>query len=293
MRYPFPVPDSNFNDASLLLVAHGSTVNPDSALAAQLHAERLRAANCFHSVSVAYWKEPPFIRDVATSLASPRVFVVPLFLSAGYFTEQLVPRELGLVERPGDAFARVQRRGEATWFYCEPIGTHPRIPEVILARVGEVWSRSGQAGFHEPEVTLFIAAHGTEKDKRSRESAEAHARAIRQQRAFADVQAVFLEESPLISDCARLSRTRDLIVVPFFVSEGMHSREDVPVLLGEGPERVRQRLERGEPTWINPLERDGKRIWYTEPVGTAPRMCEVILDRVREAARAPHAANAR
>jgi hypothetical protein len=47
-------------------------------------------------------------------------------------------------------------------------------------------------------------------------------------------------------------------MVPFFISDGLHSYEDIPVMLG-APERVvRERLQQGQPTWRNPTERDGK-----------------------------------
>jgi sirohydrochlorin cobaltochelatase len=47
---------------------------------------------------------------------------------------------------------------------------------------------------------------------------------------------------------------------------------------------VRERLKLGRPTWRNPTERDGKRLWYTAGVGTEPLIAEVILERVRESA---------
>ena len=76
----------------------------------------------------------------------------------------------------------------------------------------------------------------------------------------------------------------ELVVVPFFLSDGLHVAEDIPVMLGEPERVVRQRLARGLPTWRNPTERGGKLVWYTASVGTAPVLAEVILERVAEAA---------
>jgi sirohydrochlorin ferrochelatase len=64
----------------------------------------------------------------------------------------------------------------------------------------------------------------------------------------------------------------------------MHTREDIPVLLGEPKASVQKRLATGVATWHNPTERHGKLVWYTPAVGTAPEMVGVILERVREAA---------
>ena len=52
----------------------------------------------------------------------------------------------------------------------------------------------------------------------------------------------------------------------------------------ETEKRVHERLKNGQPTWVNPTERSGKRLWYTASIGTEPFIAEVILERVREAA---------
>ena len=73
-----------------------------------------------------------------------------------------------------------------------------------------------------------------------------------------------------------------MVIVPFFLSDGLHTMEDIPVLLGEPERIVKQRLAAGQLTWRNPTERNGKLVWYSPAVGTAPRIVEVILARVRE-----------
>ena len=75
-----------------------------------------------------------------------------------------------------------------------------------------------------------------------------------------------------------------MVVVPFFMSDGLHVTEDIPVLLGEAARVVKERLAQGRPTWRNPTEKHGKRVWYSGSVGTEPGLAEVILDRVRESA---------
>ena len=73
-------------------------------------------------------------------------------------------------------------------------------------------------------------------------------------------------------------------MVPFFISDGLHSYEDIPVMLGEPERVVQERLKSGQPTWRNPTERKGKRLWYSASIGTEPLIADVILERVREAA---------
>jgi sirohydrochlorin cobaltochelatase len=102
---------------------------------------------------------------------------------------------------------------------------------------------------------------------------------------YADVQAIYLEEEPRISAWRELAQTRNVVIVPFFISDGMHTQEDIPVLLGEAKRVVQQRLHASHPSWRNPTEKDGKLVWYTASVGTHPDLVEVILERVREAAK--------
>ena len=51
-------------------------------------------------------------------------------------------------------------------------------------------------------------------------------------------------------------------------------------------EAVQERFRRGEPTWINPTDLRGKRVWYSRSIGMAPMMADVVMDRVRESAAA-------
>ena len=87
------------SNAALLIVAHGSTVNPDSSAPTLAHAAEIRRRKIFADVECAFWKEEPSLRD-AMFLFDPEsireVYVVPNFISEGYFTQTVVPRELEL-----------------------------------------------------------------------------------------------------------------------------------------------------------------------------------------------------
>src|SRR5262249_25631670 len=134
------------------------------------------------------------------------------------------------------------------------------------------------------EITLFIAGHGTTQNENSRQATEHHAAIIRDQGLFANVHSIFLEEEPRIASCYDLALTKNIVIVPFFISDGLHVQEDIPVLLGEPERIVHQRVQQGQPAWRNPSEKKGKLVWYAPSVGTDPLLDEVILERVREAA---------
>jgi sirohydrochlorin cobaltochelatase len=217
-------------------------------------------------------------------LIASRVFVVPLFISEGYFSEQVIPRALGFMGAGQALGTRVLRRGEQTWFYCKPVGTHGSMTKVLLARAREVAKQFPFPTAPPPkDTTLFVAGHGTEQNENSRKVIETQAERLRNLGEYAEVHAVFLQEDPRIADCYGLARTRNIIVVPFFISDGLHVREDIPVLLGEPERIVQQRLQRGQPTWRNPTEKQSKLVWYARSVGTEPLMADVIIERVREA----------
>ena len=134
------------------------------------------------------------------------------------------------------------------------------------------------------DITLFIAGHGTAENGNSRQAIEQQTGLIRALNLYAGVHTIYLEESPRIADCYSLVRTKNLVIIPFFVSDGLHTQEDIPVLLGEAQPVVRQRLAVGQPPWRNPTEKSGKLVWYAPAVGSEPRIADVILERVKEAA---------
>ncbi len=274
-----------FADAALVLLAHGTAASDEAAAPVYQHAATLRERRLFGSVHEAFWKQSPRVREVLDGLQTPRVFIVPLFMSAGYFGAQVIPRELGFAPESLPAVRPSPERAQR-WIYCAPIGTHQQMTGVVLARARQVVE---QFPFPRPPVpantTLFIAGHGTERADTSRESVEVHVARIRAMGLYAAVHGIFLEETPRISRCYELAATRDVVVVPFFLGEGPHTQEDIPIMLQEPERLVRQRRAAGQPAWRNPTERHGRRIWYAAPVGTAAEVVEVILERVNEAAR--------
>ncbi|MGO9585676.1 MAG: CbiX/SirB N-terminal domain-containing protein [Limisphaerales bacterium] len=271
--------NENFSDAVLVVFGHGTTQNANSAAPVYQHAAELRRRKIFAGVREAFWKQEPQIKKVLPEISAARVFIVPLFISEGYFSGEVIPRELGFTQ---NSKFKTQN---SEWFYCRPVGTHNRMTEVLLARAREIVAQFPFPRAPKPQdITLFIAGHGTEENENSRQAIERQIELIRAMNLYAGVQAVYLEESPRIADCYQLAQTRNLVVVPFFISDGLHTQQDIPVLLGEAKRVVEQRLAAGQPTWCNPTEKNGRRVWYSPAIGSEPRIADVILERVREAA---------
>lgn len=269
----------DFKDATLIILGHGTTLNDDSARPVLQHVATLRQRGTFAAVREAFWKQEPQIKAVLAEIKTPRIFIAPLMISEGYFASEVIPRELGFIPDPR------RQTPDAIWHYCKPVGTHPSMTKVLLARAQGVVAQFPFPRAPKPkDITLFIAGHGTERSAQSRLAIEHQADLIRALNLYAEVQVVFMDEDPRIKDCQATAPTKNVVMVPFFISDGLHVTEDIPVLLGEPERFVKERLAAGQPTWRNPSERHGKLTWYSAAVGSEPLMADVILERVHEAA---------
>ncbi|HEV2694032.1 MAG TPA: CbiX/SirB N-terminal domain-containing protein [Verrucomicrobiae bacterium] len=272
--------NDGFSDSALVVLGHGTTLNDQSAAPVRQHVAELRRRKIFGEVREAFWKQEPQVKTVLAGITAPKVFIVPMFISAGYFSTEVIPKELGF------SFPDTLKIKTPTseWHYCLPVGSHDLMTTVILARAKEVVEKFPFPRAPKPaDTTLFIAGHGTGRNANSRKAVERQVELIRSLKIFADVGAVFMEEAPFIKGCHLTAKTKNIVVVPFFISDGLHAVEDIPVLLGEPERFVKQRLAEGQPTWRNPSGRDDKLVWYTPSVGTEPLLADVILQRAREA----------
>jgi sirohydrochlorin cobaltochelatase len=258
---------SDFSEAALVLVGHGSTLNPDSSAPTQEHAKTLRQKGIFAEVVSCFWKEEPSLREVLRMVESDVIYVVPNFISEGYFTRTVIPRELEL-DGP------LTHRHGRTIKYCYPVGSHSLMTEVLLHR-----ARMVAPGVPPSETSLFIVGHGTDLNDNSARAAKDQTLRIRTRGDYAEVISAYMEEAPLISDWDTLSSQPHVVVVPFFIADGLHSFEDIPVLLGletEGGTAASQ----SEVFRNNPRTLRGRQLYYASAIGTDPMMADVILDQV-------------
>ena len=275
---------TDFSDAALVLVGHGTTLNEASAAPVYQHAAEIRRRKLFAEVREGFWKQEPKVTGVIESVSAARLFIVPFFISEGYFSENIIPQALGFHFKSGSREGRAVQRGRQAVYYTLAVGSHERMTEVLLERAQGVVRQFPFPRAPQPrELTLFLAGHGTAQDAQSRAVVDRQVELIQAKNIYAGVHAIFLDEEPRIPTCFGTAQTRNIVVVPFFISDGLHVAEDIPVLLGEPERVVRARLEKGQASWRNPTEKNGKLIWYSGAVGTEGALAEVILERVREA----------
>ena len=256
--------------SALLIVGHGSTQNPDSSTPYFEHAAEIRSRDLFAEVHCCFWKEEPSMGDAIHLIDAEEVYVVPDFISEGYFTQEIIPRELKLT-------GPTTRHSGKTFHYCLPVGIHPSMTDLILRRAREIAPDVPPA-----DTTLIITGHGTGLNQNS-------TKAIRDQVAFiaasnagyAAVRDAFMEEQPFIADWDQLAPTPNVVVVPFFISDGLHSYQDIPVLLGietdVGPAASQREVFRH-----NPHQLRGKQLFYSSAIGTERLIADVILDQVMD-----------
>lgn len=259
----------DFSRSALVVAGHGSTVNPDSSAPTLALARDIRSRGIFAEVVCCFWKEEPGYREVLRMVDSPEVFVVPNFISEGYFTQTVVPREMGLGGPVTELAGKTVR-------YCEPVGNHPAMTDLLLARAADVAD-----GVPPGETALFIVGHGTGLNENSAVAAKEQVRRIAAMEKYGEVFAAYMEEPPLIAEWDKISSMPNVAVVPFFISDGLHSYQDIPVLLGipgEGELPASRRSGRARQA-VHELR--GRRLFYSTAIGTDRGFADVVIDQAR------------
>ena len=254
---------------ALVIVGHGSHLNEDSSLPVYKHAARIREQypEEYDEIVECFWKEEPSIRHVLDTVESEEVYVVPAFISEGYFTQQVIPRELGLT-------GPVTRKGNKTIRYAGPLGTFEGMADVILERAEDLLR-----GKEIPpgRRALVLLGHGTDMNKNSGGVIYLNADRVRKRKVYDLVEVGFLDQDPEIGEVVENVPAENVVLIPVFIAEGWHTRETIPEDLGLAGEVTVKVTAGGEKT-----------IFYGAPVGTHPSMAGLIAARARETEREEH-----
>jgi len=238
----------------LLLVGHGSHLNADSSAPVYEHARRLRSSGAWAEVRTGFWKEEPQLSRALDGCRASDVTVVPVFISAGYFTNEVIPREMRLHSGLNFIDGKVVR-------YSGPIGQHRALARVIVQRAMEAGAEPGDA--------LAVLGHGTPRNPDSERNVYQQTAFVRELAAFAEVTTIFLDQEPNMKGVFDLVEAETVVVVPLFVADGWHVGETIPEDLAlDGVE----------------TRRGGRRLRYARAVGTHPAVADVIAELANEAA---------
>ena len=177
--------------------------------------------------------------------------------------------------------------------------------ELLLKRARDVAPEAAPA-----ETSLLIVAHGTDLNENSAVAAKREAEKIRALGTYAAVLNVYMEEPPLVSDWRKLTGAPNVVVVPFFISDGLHSYEDIPRLLGianghperseaksKDPAELREGFITGSLDFARhdvrtikrsvfrakPYKIDSRLLFYASSIGTDPGVVDIIIEQANAA----------
>lgn len=254
------------NDLGVVLAAHGSARSCGSGAPVYEHARRLRRRPLFDDVRVAFWQEEPSFSEILGSTTSTQTFVVPFFVSEGYFTRTVLPRELTARSDLDDDSVTI----------TEPVGTAPAVTDLLRSRATDAVASDRCRS----EIGLAVVAHGAENDSRSALAAKEHVDRLQRRAPSLEATAVYLEEPPYVSEALDELDRHVVVAVPLFVGKGGHVTSDVPQLLGlDSDDRVDD-----ETVAVLGGETNGQLVRYTDPIGTHSALTDVAVRRVLEAA---------
>jgi sirohydrochlorin cobaltochelatase len=245
---------------ALILAGHGSHVSSQTADVVWRHVDALRAMGVADEVAAAFWKEMPSFHAVLNTLTADDVTVIPMFTAQGYFTQTVIPAEMGL------RGALTHRNGRLIR-YTRTLSEHPYLSQVVRQRVEDAVHLLGCST---QQTAVAIIGHSTRRNPESRKATEAQAAQIQKLGIAAQVEAVYLDDSPGISEIYGMTNAPCLIAVPYFLAAGSHTTFDVPGELGLEPGQTRGQI-------------NGREVYYTLPVGIEETLRDAVLELAREA----------
>ena len=237
---------------ALLLVGHGSSMGSGAAAPVCAHADRIRTWHIFDEVHTAFWKQEPHVSTALARIRSDEIDVVPLFLADGFFTRDVLPGALGICDS-------ITRTGRQTIRYCPPVGVHPRMADLTLRHAREATTLPAEAL---GSAALVVVGHGTLRNAMSSSAVSRLCARIRARSIFRDVVPAYLDEPPLVAPTVTRLDSGHIIVVPFLLSEGWHTRQTIPDALQLAGDRT---------------EREGRVLWYARAVGTLPDVARIVV----------------
>ncbi len=244
---------------ALVLATHGSTRDERTNQAMFRLAERVARSSGFARVTPAFLDGQPNVLDVASELSQPQLIVVPFMTSSGYYTNVVFPR----------AFSRAAGLVRIT----PPIGVHPALAQLVGQRLDRIL----QLDQADPNSVVVVVGHGTRRNVNSCRTTIDLVKQLRLQRPGQRIEFAFIDQNPGLDHVTRKLRTANCIVIPFLMSLGPHTTEDVAQAFGlpslsdmvfesefEFPYVARPSETGGEP----------RMVIFDAPVGTYPLWAE-------------------
>lgn len=134
--------DVDTENASVVIVGHGSQKSRASFEHTNRIAEDLGRHDLGMAITTTFLEEPPFVKDWAAQTDAQTVIFLPLLISDGYHGADEIPRDIGFNAKDEAFQTRLSQvqTNEITkdgrrLIYLPPIGDTPEMAELILTRV--------------------------------------------------------------------------------------------------------------------------------------------------------------
>lgn len=139
---------------------------------------------------------------------------------------------------------------------AQPLGLDPALADLAA---GAIAGQAAECGWSIDSVVLVIAAHGSGRSDNAARATRRFAARIGRRLPFSALRIGYVEQEPSIGSAAAASGTR-AICLPFFAARGGHILKDIP-----------DELDRARFAGVR-----------TEPIGTHPRIADLISWRLAE-----------
>ena len=207
---------------ALVLAGHGSHISPETAGIVWRQVDRLRQLGVADEVTACFWKEAPPFSQALDTVAADDVVVAPMFTAQGYFSAQVLPAEMGLG-------AGMTRRGKRRIRLTPAIGEQSGLDAIVDERLRDMLARHQLRPQHS---AIAIIGHGTPRNRQSQATARQQANRLRAKGSYGEVVAVYLDDEPSIPSIYEITRSPNIVALPYFLADGSHVGIDLPRALG-------------------------------------------------------------
>ena len=214
---------------SLVLAAHGSTATKHcndplhELTAAILQRQKIQRQGIQPAAAADLWIEkitPAFLQgepqmtQVLESLPEGDVIVVPVMTSDGYYLRKLPEK-----------FACNQNAEKFKFHLSSVFGMHAMIADEMKSLVT---NHLASFRLKPQETTVVVVGHGTRRNKTSGEATYRLTNTLADQFPQLNCLTGFLDQDPTAKSIASKITTPNTIILPFLISRGPHTTEDVP-----------------------------------------------------------------
>lgn len=258
-----PTPAFHPSQTRLILAVHGAESVAHSGEAAEYQALQIQGSGLFGAVQTAYLKKAPFLDEAVAQAKEPVIVILPFFTSAGYFTRDYIPKKLGLD-------GQLTRREGRCLIYGEPTGMLPEVPAMIAQQVKTLI----ETHHLDPNnLQIMVVGHGTSKNPDSGHRTREISAYLESLRLGQYYHTCFIEMEPFLKDWKSSIYKETLIVVPFFISPGLHASVDIPTELKIYTDK--------SPCWkTGPYYQDSLTLWYLPCFGYEKCLSDYMIQQI-------------